>query len=248
MSNMKKILLVLFTLGFMQLNAGGVNVNYGVSFGVLGELGTASVSLNESGKNYIIDIHAKTTGVVRVMSGNRQERHTSRGHIAGGKYISDSYSVHISHGNKIKDKLYTIDHKAKRVTKRIIKKEGGKIVSDEVEKLDFYSPNDLLSIYMNTPKLISPSGDTSKSYRLKAVGAENQDGSIEILVPSISQLPRYKKELGDGHKWYFKAIINQPIFASKRGEFMISMDENGVTQKAVLQDLLMFGDLVARKK
>ncbi len=245
---MKKILLALFAFGLMQVNAESVNVNYGVRFGVLGELGTASVSLNESGKNYTIDIKAKTTGVVRVMSGNRTERHISRGHIVGGKYISDSYSVHIAHGNKIKDKLYTIDHKAKRVTKRIIKKEDGKIVSDSSEKLDFYSPNDLLSIYMNVPKMITPSEEISKTYRFKAVGAENQDGSIEIFVPSLSQLPKYKKELGDRSKWYFKAIINQPIFASKRGEFMIAMDENGVTQKAVLQDLLLFGDLVAIKK
>lgn len=245
---MKKLLLTLFATGMMLVNAQSVNVNYGVRFGVLGELGKASVAMNESKSSYTIDIHAKTTGMVRAMSGNRQERHTSRGHISDGKYISDSYSVHISHGNKVKDKIYTINHKTKQVTKRIIKKEGGRVVSDSVEKLDFYSQNDLLSIYMNTPKLIAPSGATSKTYRFKAIGAENQDGTIEIFVPSLSQLPKYKKELGDGHKWYFKAIINQPIFASKRGEFMISMDENGVTNKAVLQDLIMFGDLVAIKK
>ena len=28
---------------------------------------------------------------------------------------------------------------------------------------------------------------------------------------------------------------------------MIAMDKDGVTQKAVLQDLILFGDLVARK-
>lgn len=245
---MKKLLLTLIFTFFTFLSAGNMNVNYGVRFGVLGELGIASVRLDESGKNYTIDINAKTTGMVRVMSSNRQERHTSHGHIVEGKYIADSYNVHISYGNKVKDKTYIINHKTRQVTKRIIKKENGKVVSDEVEKLDFYSPNDLLSIYMNIPKLILPSGNTSKTYRFKAVGAENQDGSIEIFVPSLSQLPKYKQELGDGAKWYFKAIINQPIFASKRGEFMIAMDKQGVTNKAVLQDLILFGDLVAIKK
>ncbi len=237
------ILLFLSTFG----HAKSINVNYGVSFGALGELGVANIYLNESNNKYIIDIKAKTTGIVKTMSSNRQERHTSRGHIVNGKYVSDSYIVHISRAEKIKDKIYTIDHKTKTVTKRIIKKENGKVVSDVREKLSFYSSDDLLSMYMNTPKLISRSNGTAKIYRFKAVGAENQNGNIEIFVPAISNLSGYKQELGNKGHWYFKAIINQPIFASRRGEFMIAMDKDGVTQKAVLQDLILFGDLVARK-
>lgn len=227
--------------------AKSVNVDYIVRFGVVGDLGRANIRLNESNNRYSIDIKAKTIGMVKVMSGDRTERHISKGHIVNGKYVSDSYIVHISRANKIKDKIYTINHKTKTVTKRIIKKENGKIVSDVREKLAFYSSDDLLSMYMNTPKLISRSSDTAKIYRFKAVGAENQDGNIEIFVPAISSLPRYKQELGNEGHWYFKAIIDQPIFASKRGEFMIAMGKDGVAQKAVLQDLILFGDLVARK-
>lgn len=244
---MKKILIfIVFFIGIFA-NARIINVDYGVIFGVLGELGRANVHLEESGNSYVIDIKAKTTGIVKTMSSNRQERHTSKGHIVNGKYVSDSYSVHISSGNKIKDKIYIINHKNKTITKRIIRKVNGKIVSNKSEKLSFYSTNDLLSMYMNTPKLISPSSGTAKIYRFKVVGAENQNGNIEIFVPSTSGLNTYKKELGDGAKWYFRVIINQPIFASKRGEFMIAMDKNGVTKQAVLQDLILFGDLVARK-
>ncbi len=244
---MKK--LFLFTLLFLGVfvHAKSVDINYSVRFGVLGELGRANVHLDESGNNYIIDIRAKTTGIVKAMSGNRQERHTSRGHIINGKYVSDGYMVIISYSNKTKLKTYTINHQTKTVTKRIIKKEFGKVVSDKSEKLPFYSSNDLLSMYMNTPKLISPSSNKAKAYRFKVVGAENQDGNIDIFVPAISNLPRYKQVLGNEGHWYFTAIINQPIFASKRGEFMISMDKDGVTQKAVLQDLILFGDLVARR-
>ncbi len=245
---MKKLLFI--TLLFFSTFGFGKNmsVNYGVSFSVLGELGQANVKLTESGNRYSIDIHAKTTGIVRVMSKNRTERHTSEGHIANGKYISDSYRVFISFGNKTKEKIYKINHKTKTVTKQIIRKENGKVFVDKTEKLPFYSQNDLLSLYMNTPKQIALPDSDAKVYLFKAVGAENQDGNVEIMVPSKDEMARYKKELGDGHKHYFKAIINQPIFASKRGEFMISMDNNGVTHKAILQDLLLFGDLVATKK
>ena len=244
---MKKLLsiILLFSAFVYSKN---MNVNYGVSFGVLGQLGQANVKLSESGNKYTIDIHAKTIGIVKTMSKNRTEQHISEGRIVGGKYISDSYRVLISFGNKTKEKIYKINHKTKVVIKQIIRKENGKITLDETEKLPFYSQNDLLSLYMNTPKLIAPPATEAKIYRFKAVGAENQDGNIEIRVPSNSEMTRYKKELGDGHKHYFKAIINQPIFASKRGEFMISVDSDGVTNKAILQDLLLFGDLVAVKK
>jgi hypothetical protein len=245
---MKKLLFAIFILFSTFADAKNINVNYGVSFGVLGELGLANVKLTESGNRYTIDIHAKTTGIVKVMSQNRTERHISEGHIVNGKYISDSYKVFISFGNKTKEKIYTIDHKTKTVTKHIIRKKDSKVIIDKIEKLPFYSQNDLLSLYMNTPKLISEYSGEAKVYRYKAIGAENQDGSVEIRVPSSSEIARYKKELGVGYKHYFKAIINQPIFASKRGEFMISMDNNGVTHKAILQDLLLFGDLVAIKK
>jgi hypothetical protein len=244
---MKKLLsIVLLFSAFVYSK--NMNVNYGVSFGVLGQLGQANVKLSESGNKYTIDIHAKTIGIVKTMSRNRTEQHISEGHIVGGKYISDSYRVLISFGNKTKEKIYKINHKTKVVTKQIIRKENGKITLDETEKLPFYSQNDLLSLYMNTPKLIAPPATEAKIYKFKAVGAENQDGNIEIRVPSNSEMTRYKKELGDGHEHYFKVIINQPIFASKRGEFMISVDSDGVTNKAILQDLLLFGDLVAVKK
>ncbi len=245
---MKKLLFItlLFfsTFGFSK----NMSVNYGVSFGVLGELGVANVKLTQSDNRYSIDIHAKTIGIVRAMSKNRTERHIGEGHIINGKYISDSYRVFISFGNKTKEKIYTINHKTKVVTKQIIRKKDGKIIINSTEKLPFYSQNDLLSLYMNTPIQIALPGSDAKVYRFKAVGAENQDGNVEIRVPSKDEIARYQKELGDGHKHYFKVIINQPIFASKRGEFMISVDNNGVTHKAILQDLLLFGDLVATKK
>ncbi|MDD5406809.1 MAG: hypothetical protein PHE73_07740 [Sulfurovaceae bacterium] len=244
---MKKLFLfILFFLGSF-IYAKSIDVNYSVSFGILGELGKANVYLYESGNSYSIDIRAKTTGMVNIMSGNRQESHTSKGHVINGKYVSDNYTVMISYRNKIKQKIYIINHQTKTVIKRIIKKENGRVISDKSEKLPFYSSNDLLSMYMNMPKLISPSSDKAKAYHFKAVGAENQDGNIDIFVPAVPSLPRYKQELGNKGHWYFTAIINQPIFASKRGEFMISMDKDGVTQKAVLQDLVLFGDLVARK-
>ena len=69
---MKKIFIfIVFFIGVFA-NAKIIDIDYGVSFGVLGELGRANVHLDESGNNYIIDIKAKTTGIVKTMSSNRK--------------------------------------------------------------------------------------------------------------------------------------------------------------------------------
>jgi hypothetical protein len=42
-------------------------------------------------------------------------------------------------------------------------------------------------------------------------------------------------------------IIHQKIFASNRGELMLAIGKDGIVEKAVLKDLVMFGDLVAKR-
>ena len=85
------------------------------------------------------------------------------------------------------------------------------------------------------------------SYEFSAVGAERQKGKVEVYIPKKSELKVYKKKLGEGEYWYITAVIYQKIFASNKGELMLSIGKDGITQKAVLKDLVMFGDLVAER-
>ncbi len=84
-------------------------------------------------------------------------------------------------------------------------------------------------------------------YTLTAVGAERQKGTVKVYIPKESELKRYKKTLGEGDYWYMTAIIYQKIFASNKGELMLAVGKDGVAQKAVLKDLILFGDLVAER-
>ncbi len=43
------------------------------------------------------------------------------------------------------------------------------------------------------------------------------------------------------------AIIYQKIFESNKGELMLAVGKDGIAQKAVLKDLIMFGDLVSER-
>ena len=245
---MKKSFLILMfvLLGILQIQAKVLDVSYEVSFGVFGKLGISDAHLETVGDKYTIDIKMKATGLAKTLSKNRKERHISKGHIVNGMFISDSYTVVKSYGVKHTEKRYTIDHKNKKVKKEYLRTKNGKIEKDESTLLDFYSENDLLTLYFNLPKLIKErlKADT---YTFSAVGAERQEGTVKVIIPKETERSKYKKTLGEGEYWYITAIIYQKIFASNKGELMLAIGKDGIAQKAVLKDLMMFGDLVAER-
>jgi hypothetical protein len=243
---MKKSLFILVLLCISQIQAKVLDVSYEVSFGMLGKLGISEAHLETIGDQYTIDIKMKATGMAKILSKNRKERHISKGHVVNGLYISDSYTVVKSYGKKHTEKRYTIDHKSKKVKKEYLRTKNGTTEKDEHTILDFYSENDLLTLYFNLPKMIKERSKAA-SYEFSAVGAERQKGKVEVYIPKKSELKVYKKILGEGEYWYITAVIYQKIFASNKGELMLSIGKDGITQKAVLKDLVMFGDLVAER-
>ena len=245
---MKKSLFIL-ALIFMFISQGHakvLDVSYEVSFGVFGKLGISDAHLETTGDKYIIDIKMRATGLAKILSKNRKERHVSKGHIVNGMYISDSYKVVKSYGEKHIEKYYIIDHKNKKVKKAYFRTKNGKIEKDEHAVLDFYSENDLLTLYFNLPKMIQERSKAG-TYKFSAVGAERQEGTVKVIIPKESEINGYKKTLGEGEYWYLTAIIYQKIFASNKGELMLAVGKDGVAQKAVLKDLILFGDLVAER-
>ncbi len=245
---MKKNLFILgFVLVFMsQMQAKVLDVSYKVSFGMLGQMGIADAHLETKDDSYTINIGMKATGMAKALSKNRKERHISKGHIVNGMFVSDSYKVIKTYGKKHIEKIYSIDHKKKRVTKDNIKKKQDEVTEEKHTVLDFYSENDLLTLYFNLPKIIT---DRSKAdtYEFSAVGAERQEGKVEVRIPKEVELKGYQKTLGRGDYWHITAIIYQKIFASNKGELMLAVGKDGVVEKAVLKDLMMFGDLVAER-
>ena len=236
------LFIIFSSMGYAKV----MDVKYKVSFGIFGQMGIANAHLETKGNTYTIDIGMKATGIAKALSHNRKERHISKGHIVKGMYISDSYKVIKTYGKRYIEKTYHIDHRKKRVTKEYLKKKNGKITADEHTVLDFYSRNDLLTLYFNLPKMIR---DKSKAgiYALSAVGAERQKGLVKIKIPASKEINVYKKTLGEGDFWYITVIIYQKIFSSNKGELMLAVGKDGIAQKAVLKDLIMFGDLVAER-
>jgi len=222
-----------------------LDATYSVSYGVFGELGISEAHLETDGNTYSIEVSAKTTGIVKRLSLNRQEHYLSRGHVVDGMLISDSLEVRRSHGNKASIKRYIIDHKKKRVTKSYIKKRAGKVYQNDSKVLDFYSKDDLLTLYFNLSKIIDLKN--AGTYAVSAVGAEKQHGKVSIMVPDAKHRADYEQTLGKGEFDYLTAIVYQKLFQSNRGELMIAIGKDGIAEKAVLKDLILYGDLTAKR-
>ena len=152
-----------------------INANYEVSYGIFGQIGTAKALLNKDKTKYSIDIHLEATGLARVLSGGRKERHISKGHMEQGLMVSDLYQIVKSHDDNVVNKEYWTDHKRKKVIYKRQKFNQGKLVSDKRTVLDFYAKDDLLTLYFNLDSAIKEKRKPG-TYLFKAVGAEKQKG------------------------------------------------------------------------
>ena len=244
---MKKILQSVFVMIIIVsiTQAKVLDATYSVSYGMFGELGISEAHLETDGNTYVIEVSARTTGIVKRLSQNRQEHYISRGHVVDGMLVSDSLEVRRSHGDKASVKRYVIDHKNKKVTKSYIKKRAGSVYQTDSKVLDFYSQNDLLTLYFNLSKTINLR--KAGTYALRAVGAEKQNGKVSIVVPDAKDRIAYEEVLGKGAFDYLTAIVYQKLFESNRGELMIAVGKDGIAEKAVLKDLILYGDLTAKR-
>ena len=236
----------LLILSLQVTEAKTLEVTYAVHFGLLGKLGIAHAKLTTQKQHYRIEIEARATGFAKTLSHNRHEKHISTGYIRNGHFMAESYEVIKSYGSKYHYKHYRIDHKKKKVYKSFYSKKNGKVIKKGEKVLNFFATNDLLTLYFNISRLITHKNKPG-NYRFHAVGAERQKGLVEIILPDKKALKYYKEALGEGTYWYLTAIIYQKIFSSNRGELMLAVDKDGITQKAILKDLIMFGDLVAER-
>ncbi len=244
---MKKYLLIIIMMSFvLDLQAETMDAHYKVSFGMIGEIGEAKAHLEKEANKYSIEVAGEATGLAKNLSKNRKEIQMSKGHIKEGLLIPDSYTVIRSFSNKVITNTYTIDHEKKSVVQFNEKTENGKRIWSDRKVLNYYADNDLLTLYFNINILIPEKGKKGL-YAFKIVGAEKQKGNVEIIVPDKDNRGEYEKNLGGKGTWYLTAIIHQKIFSSNKGELILSINETGITEKAMLKDVVMFGDIVSER-
>lgn len=232
---MKKIVLLLVILSQI-VSAKVLTAKYEVSFGIFQTMGVSEARFEiKDDQTYTIRIEAKTTGIAKVLSGNRIEIYESRGTVRNGKLLPDMYSKVRKSNSKKVTKIYTFDHSNKVVWKETI--EGNE---RNKEQYDFYASEDILTLFFNIDTYMK----TRQDRVLHAIGGSGKDGRIDVVFPNSKELREMKNELDMEEGEFLKVVLNDRIFSSANGELLINLGSDGLCDKAVLEDVLLFGDVV----
>ncbi len=238
---MKKIILFLFVIFTVFAEAKTIKATYKVSFGIFGSIGKATALFEVKDKRYHISVSAKATGLAKVLSGGRVESYESKGRVVDGILVPDIYRGVTKTNSKRSEKIYYFLHKQKRVDLLKIREKDGKESKSE-ESLKYYADNDILTLFFNIREFLNDFHFRGKKV-LYAVGANKKDGRVDIIAPSGERLKKLKSDLGKKRGNFLIVFINQKIFASKRGELFLDINDEGIVTKAVLKDVILFGDI-----
>jgi hypothetical protein len=235
---MKTVILVLILLSQI-VSAKVMTASYEVSYGIFQTMGTADARFEvRDDQSYSIRIEAKTTGIAKFLSNNRTETYESHGWVVNGALVPQKYiKIRRTDSKKI-TKIYTFDHVNKTVWKENIER-------DEWEKVknDFYAPEDILSLFFNFKTQLKLKQDRS----FYAIGGNTKDGKIDVVFPKNDTLSEMKDTLEMDQGDFLKVILNDRIFSSANGELLINIGSDGLCDKAILQDVLLFGDIVGKR-
>ncbi len=237
---MKRLIFLLFLLLGTAFSE-SMYATYKIEYGIFGKMGVSDAYLSKKDGRYEIKMVAKATGLAKVLSGGRVEIYGSRGKIVDGRLVPDRFTKDIKRSNKRRIKVYTFDHEAKKVVFHEKNFRDDKLKDEKNETLPYYADNDILSLYFNVAAIIG-SCDNPFAKDLKAVGAEKKTGRVRVETITGEDAKKLGKSLGE-EPCYLKVTIFQKLFGSKGGELYLSMDENFVVQKALLKDVIMFGDI-----
>ncbi len=242
---MKIFTITTFILFTAQLLLGiefkNMSAEYDIKYGIFGKVGVADTSLKIDNNRYHVKMVAKATGFAKILSNGKIEIYESEGIIKDGILIPQIFTKIRKNNKKEELKRYFFDHEKKVVTIDITKTKNNKTTKSK-DKLNYYVQNDLLTLFFNLKSILGNKLNLDTPKALYAVGANKKDGKVDIYTPKGKELKSIKKILNEDEN-IFVAIINQKIFSSDKGELYLNLNDQGICTKALLKDVIMFGDI-----
>ncbi len=227
---------LLFGFDFKSIDA-----LYNVEYGIFGTVGDAKASVEIIDGTYKIKMTARATGFAKLLSGGRLEVYESTGSIKNGKFFPSLFIKKKSSSSNNEIKRYFFDHVNKQIT--VIKtKERDGVQKESRKILDYYAQNDILTLFFNIKSIFGPDFAIDKPVVLYAVGANKKDGHLNLFEPKGKKLKEIKELLAEDDN-ILVAIINQKIFSSQKGELFLNLNDQGICTKALLKDVVLFGDI-----
>ncbi len=218
-----------------------MHASYKVEYGIFGKMGVSDAWLIKSDNHYKIKMVAKATGLAKILSGGRVEIYESEGEVEKGRLVPRMFKKDVKHSGKRRVKIYFFDRRHKKVFFRKEQYRHGKKEYETNGTLPYYADDDILSLYFNVPSIIG-SCDKPFDATLKAVGAEKKTGKVRVQTITGKAREKLRRELRDG-ACYLKVTIYQKLFGSKGGELYLALRPDNVVLRALLKDVVMFGDV-----
>ena len=235
----------------MQLDAKSMVVDYTVEFGIVGQVGKVHTQYTDNAKHYTIDTKLSAVGVLaKKATNNLKERHICKGFIAkDGRRIATSYEMSKTYGEHKSVTLYSVNHTDKKVTKsykkwKKQKNKSYKKTHETKTSLNYYATDDMVTLFLNLEHHIKDK-KKAKHYVFKAVGADRKNGRVDITIPNKKASKEMEKLVGKTKKgeWLMNLVMHRKLYSSKKGELMVRMNKESIIEKAVLKDLIFFGDV-----
>ncbi len=246
MKHLLIIVLIFLPFQLFGFDFKSISADYEVSYGVVGQVAKAHASLNIDNGTYRIRIKGEGVGLAKFLTQGRQEIYESTGIIKDGKFLPNLFVKHRKWGSKEERKRYFFHHDKKEVS--VIKTDvNGEKVEESRAVLPYYADNDILTLFFNLRELIGQDLVENKKIQLYAIGANRKDGHLSVEIPD-SKMEKMMKKLLKKDDNLLIVVLNQKLFASKKGEFLINVTKKGLCDSVVLKDVLMYGDLVGKMK
>jgi len=243
-------------ISIVILDAKSMVADYIVEFGIVGQVGKVHTQYTDNAKLYTIDTHLSAVGVLaKTATDNLKERHICKGFIdKDGRRIATSYQMLKTYGEYKSMTLYTVDHKSKNISKKYQKWQKTKNnhyrkTQDYKVHLGYYATDDMVTLFLNLDQHIKDK-NKAKHYVFKAVGADRKNGRVDITIPNKKESKEMAKLVGKVKKgeWLMNLVMHRQLYSSKKGELMVRMNKESIIEKAVLKDLIFFGDVRIIKK
>ena len=259
---MKNIFITL-TILLVPLYAQTIKAGYDVSFGIIGEIGKSEITYKEQDNSYTIVVEAWTTGMASVLSRNRQEKYISQGKIINGVLRPDVFVKYKHTDIATYSNVFVFDHVQSQVL--IIKNKEYKTSSTDFdvstmknikvitpkfetykEPFNFYTDNDILSLFFNTQKIL-PSFKEGESKKLAAIGSKTANCVVDIEVPTNQKRKELQAIMSSDQGQLLTIILHQDIFQSEQGKLHVIFDEDGFAENVLLKDVILFGDIRGKR-
>ncbi|MBT8348029.1 MAG: hypothetical protein HKP62_01105 [Sulfurovum sp.] len=226
------------------LNAKNIEADYSVEFGMFGQVGKVHAILTSDNKYYMLDANVSALGIAKAVTDDLKERHISKGHVSKDLLVTDMYQMIKSFGHYTSTTIYKVNHKSKSVTRQYKKWKYDKLIVNDTDTLEYYGKDDMMTLFLNLSKHIKQKYRPQK-YQFKAIGADRKNGRVDITIPSQNRLKHMKDIIGEAQEgdWYSTVVMHRKLYHSKKGELEVKIGKDGLVEKAVLKDLVFFGDV-----